>query len=101
MRLRKRKEFQAISACRKVGEFLCMDGKVSSSNISKIGITASRRYGSAVQRNRFKRLVREAFRSLAADFSAPYILHVIPRQKAKHATMQQIRNELIALLREC
>src|SRR5437660_1044190 len=62
MRLRSRKEFQGVvkQGDRRVGRFLCIDCRPA--KLLKLGISASSRYGSAPERNRFKRLVREAFR---------------------------------------
>lgn len=65
----------------------------------KIGITASGRYGSAIERNRFKRLVREVFRLNQTAFPANWELHVVPRQNAKRACYQDVQEELLKLLR--
>ena len=45
----------------------------------RLGVAAPRAYGGAVRRNRFKRLVREAFRSLRADLGAVDVF-VAPRR---------------------
>jgi ribonuclease P protein component len=47
---------------------------------ARLGITASRRIGGAVVRNRAKRLVREAFRALSELFPAGLDLVVIVRK---------------------
>jgi len=46
----------------------------------RLGITASRRVGNAVERNRAKRVVREAFRRLRQELPAGLELVVIVRQ---------------------
>lgn len=96
-RFRKRSDFQALksNSQRFVGRHLCIDYRQSKGGSSKLGITASGRYGNACERNRFKRLVREAFRKMAPEFS-PVEIHVIPRQLAKTARLEEIEAELKA-----
>jgi ribonuclease P protein component len=48
--------------------------------VARLGITASRRIGGAVQRNRAKRLIRAAFRSTAELFPAGLDLVVIVKK---------------------
>lgn len=98
MRVKNRLEFQIFKDVeRRAGSYICINQKPSNT-LSKLGITASRKYGSSVERNRFKRRVREAFRHLAPHIKHPILVHVIPRQKAKQATMQNILKELSSLL---
>ncbi len=96
-RLRKRGEFQKVSreGKRLVGRYLCVDCRPSKR--ARLGISASSRYGSSPERNRFKRLVREAFR-LSYDTLPPFDLNVIPRQLAKQASCSHIVEELNRLL---
>lgn len=91
-RLRSKADFRSLKANsrRIVGKTLCIDYRPSSS--SRLGITASGRYGSSCERNRFKRLVREAFR-LARNDLPPMDLHVVPRQHAKNAKLSDIAAE--------
>ena len=60
---------------------------------ARLGITVTRRFGNAPQRNRFKRLVREAFRKRQHDFP-PMDLVVRPRSAALNATLEQIEKDL-------
>ncbi|HSX10197.1 MAG TPA: ribonuclease P protein component [Chlamydiales bacterium] len=98
VRLRSRGEFQRVvrDGKRQVGRFLCVDCRPAGK--SKLGISASSRYGSAPERNRFKRLVREAFRKNYGSLP-PFELNVVPRQCAKKAKCSEITDELIRLLR--
>lgn len=98
LRFRNRGEFQRISRTgrRAVGQYICVDCRKGYS--LKLGITASTKYGSSPERNRFKRLVREAFRLSLPSFPPNLEIHVVPRQKAKSAQRQDIQNELLKLL---
>ena len=97
-RLRTRREFQAIvkGKHRFVGRFLCIDKRDAKK--MRLGITASSRYGNAVERNRFKRLVREAFRTSFSRLLPSQEIHVVPRQLAKNARLRDIQEEIGRLL---
>ncbi len=97
-RLRSRREFQRIAkeGQRRVGRFLCVD--VRFGDRLKLGISASGRYGASHERNRFKRLVREAFRKNYSLLPPRLELNVIPRQIAKKAGSADIADELMRLL---
>jgi ribonuclease P protein component len=66
----------------------------------KLGITVSRRYGKSHDRNRFKRIVREAFRELAPSMPADLELHISPRGKHSDLTMMSILIDLKDLLQK-
>jgi ribonuclease P protein component len=95
-RLLSRKDFTSIrNSNRKIGRYLCLDVRVS--NAVRLGITTSAKFGDSHERNRFRRIVRESFRRLKNDL--PTIdLHIIPRQFAKNAKMQDIEQEIRDLL---
>jgi len=101
LKLRKRFEFQKISrqGQRLWGQLICIDYLRSGLPQTRLGITASSRYGAAHERNRFKRLVREAFRTTRVALPEGLDLNVIPRRYAHRATLSALQSEMAFLLK--
>lgn len=81
-----------------VGKRLVLEVAPSSTGRSRLGLAASRRYGNACKRNRFKRLVREAFRQLLPDLKENLDIVVRPRKLALGASCAKIVAEMRELL---
>lgn len=60
---------------------------------ARLGIATPRGYGGAVARNRFRRLVREAFRLLAPGLGSIDVM-VSPRRGLSRPTLSGIRTDL-------
>ena len=56
----------------KGGRFLYAGVYRTSRGDSRLGISVGKKYGNSVQRNRFKRLVRECFRALRPEINGSY-----------------------------
>ena len=52
--------------------------------ICRIGITTSKKIGNAVERNRSRRLLKEAFRSVCPDVIPGYDIVIVARSKTKY-----------------
>ena len=66
----------------------------------RLGIIASRKVGNAVQRNRLKRLIREAFRVHKQDFKAPVDLVVILRPAARETDSRSLQTGFLELCKK-
>ena len=65
---------------------------------SRLGITASRRVGNAVARNRVKRRIREWFRRARRDWGSRDVV-VIARQPATEMAFEELSRQLSDLLK--
>lgn len=97
VRLRTRRQFQRMAhqSTRHVGNWMIIDARQNNNSLTKLGITATKRYGKSTIRNRFKRIVREAFRLCRHKLKAGVDLHVKPRNLAHSAKMQDVLGEFI------
>jgi ribonuclease P protein component len=96
-RLRRRREFLAVQqrGTRLHSDDVVVLGLRTGGTRPRIGITVSSKIASAVERNRVKRWVREAFRTVAADLP-PLDLVVVARRGALGMGVQGARRALLA-----
>lgn len=79
-------------------DLLVVYGAASESGRTRLGLSVSRKVGNAVTRNRWKRLLREAFRLTREELPAGLDLIVIPRKSAT-PELAQLMKSLPALAR--
>jgi ribonuclease P protein component len=110
--VRSRQTFSAADRIRKRSEYRRVydrGRKISSRNFTlfllendlrrpRLGITATRRIGGAVQRNRAKRLLREWFRKVQGSLPAVDLV-VNPREGMHRLTAESLGRELDGKLR--
>ena len=65
----------------------------------RLGITASRKVGNAVVRNRFKRRIRAWFRTRRSDFSGDLDLVVIARRPGVALSLEELDRRLSHLMK--
>ena len=98
-RLRRRREFLAVQqrGRRLHAGFLVVLALDSGAGRPRLGVTVSSRIGNAVTRNRIRRWVREAFRSVAAGLPAVDLV-VVARPGAERAGLRGAQAALASAL---
>lgn len=99
-RIRKRRDFLRIQnrGHRLWGRQFIAYVRPSPTPRSRLGITVSRKVGGAVQRNRIKRWVREAFRTQPELFSRPIDIVLIAKRGIDDFSLQTIREDLVRVV---
>jgi ribonuclease P protein component len=94
-RVRKRAEFVEIQTAgsRVGGDCLVFIVQRRPEGPVRLGITASRKIGGAVQRNRARRLIREAFRGVFAELPRALDIVVIVRRPLGERKLPDILGE--------
>jgi ribonuclease P protein component len=101
-RLRRRSEFLRVQdGGRKLhtDSFLVFVSPQKEAGPTRVGVTASRKLGGAVQRNRVKRLVREVFRRHKMLFPGGLDVVFVAKKSAVDADYDQVVREIEKLCR--
>lgn len=100
MRLLKRSQFLRLNrgAARYIGRYIIVDTLANTQPHTRLGVTVTKKFGNACKRNRFKRIVREAFRLSQHEMPSSLDLVVKPRTYAQKASMDDVKQDLLQLL---
>jgi ribonuclease P protein component len=101
MRLRRDADFRRVfeQRCRAGDEVLLVYASPNGLSHPRLGMVVSRKVGSAVRRNRWKRILREAFRLQQRQLPTAVDLVVVPRPEAE-PTMDLVQRSLLRLARQ-
>jgi len=100
-RLKKSAEFQRVRAQKKswAHPLLVLYVATNDLDVTRVGISVTKRTGKAVIRNRVKRLIREAVRGLLPSMASGHDLVFAARGAASGASYEQVRQAAENLLR--
>lgn len=99
-RLLSRHDFRAVyqEGRRFVGKRLLLFYLTDFSSHPRLGITITKKWGKAHDRNRFKRVSREAFRKLYPTLPKGLIVNVHPKEGYRDLTPEEVEVELKNLI---
>ncbi len=99
-RLRKRKEFQLVfdKGKRYGNDQLKIYALSNGNSVSRLGLVVGRKFGNSPRRNRFKRILREAYRLNKNLLSNGVDIVVIPRPGLTELTLNAIEEKFKIIL---
>ena len=68
--------------------------------ICRVGITASKKIGNAVERNRCRRVIRAAYSSLEDQISGNYDFVFVARSRTKHLKSTHIEETMLSFFKQ-
>lgn len=100
MRLRKTPDFKRVFDARKVAadRILIVFALENGLDSCRLGLSVSKKMGNAVVRNRWKRLIREAFRKNHDQFSAKVDMVIVPQRGATKPDAEELARSLVKLV---
>lgn len=98
-RLRKTPQFKRVfeNRCAAGDHLILVFGLKNGLNRCRLGLSVSKKVGNAVVRNRWKRLIREAFRRRRDEFPLGLDLVVVPRRDVDPPSARLAERSLVRL----
>jgi ribonuclease P protein component len=102
VRLRSRYDYKRMSSrCKRYnGAFFSIDVRQNDTPLTRLGLTVTRQFGDAHRRNRFKRIIREAFRLCYQELIKGIDINIRPFPRLFDLTMAQVQAELLSILKQ-
>jgi len=99
--LKKNSQFSRVYKLRRslANSYLIMYIAPNDMEVSRIGISASKKIGNSVVRHRVSRLVREAYRLHKGELAGGYDMVVVARPDAAQSGYSQIEEAYLSLLK--
>ena len=85
VRLKKQADFQRLFQTGKRAFTPSLSIIYSKADVMTMGISVGKKHGKSVQRNRIKRLLREAFRSVQKNMHGTYRILLIPKAAEEYS----------------
>ncbi|HIE29673.1 TPA: ribonuclease P protein component [Candidatus Poribacteria bacterium] len=101
LRLKKKREFERVykNGRRYWNKTFVIYILPNGINVTRLGLTVSKKVGKSVKRNRVKRLIRESFRLSQEQIMPGYDIVVVAQPRACGLKCQQAQSELLSLFR--
>lgn len=83
-----------------VAKYLVLYALNNRSNINRLGITASKKFGGSVKRNRMRRLIRESYRYYESQLKEGFDLVFVARSCEELPNFSEVKKEMKYLLKK-
>ena len=99
-RLKSNTQFKYVIdyGCCTRNEMLTLYAAKNEYGFSRLGVSIGRSYGNAVDRNRFKRLIREVFRLNQYQIPNGYDYLIIAKKKKLDSAFEQVNRSFLSLV---
>lgn len=101
-KIRKNREFRNVYKKGKSisNRYLVLYVKKNGKDLSRLGISVSKKVGKAVIRNRVKRRIRESYKLYSSEVAKGYDLIFIARVSSNNQDFKVINNSVVSLLKK-